>query len=154
MKRHGNFWGSIWEEKGASHFRVWLKSFASKEPRISAYRDAGYSHHSGKALPTLEAYVNFVYVVNFLNPPGWKVARPLPKPSLTVIMPFPASVTVTKVISSPSIGPHPDYANFRWKSLNRKTYQSPSFPKHRTSIPPILTLEILALESPTPPSPI
>jgi hypothetical protein len=48
-------------------------------------------------------------------------ARPLPPISLTVIVVFPASVTVTKIISSLSTGPSPDYANFRWKVWTKAT---------------------------------
>jgi hypothetical protein len=74
--------------------------------------------------------------------PAWRApaARSIPQTALTAI-------TVTEVISSPSTGPFPVYANFRWKSLkkshqslnrkthqslNRKTHQSLSFPKLRT----------------------
>jgi hypothetical protein len=64
-------------------------------------------------------FVNFVYFVNFVNFkagkwPGLSLRAPAARhsPDIPVIK-FPAFVTVTMVISSPSIEPFPDYANFR-----------------------------------------
>jgi hypothetical protein len=89
---------------------------------------------------TPEAGKGFLFVNfdNFVNPQGRKVARHWPEEfqqlDLSVIT-YLASVTVTKVVFSPSRGPSPDLLILDEKSkpkshqsLNRKTHQFLSFP--------------------------
>jgi hypothetical protein len=70
---------------------------------------------------------------------GVPVAQPLHQTYLTLVIAFPSSVNVIKVIASSSAGLSPNYANFGRKvlsqqSLSRKTIQSLNFPQKPTNL--------------------